>query len=222
MVAISVPVWDAERKNVIGVLARTTHLGDLRDEYAGSIRVQEGEDVTRSVAIIDRRDGQLLDHEWMTVPNLRRLSREQLASLKVPERTMTRLRLGLPRNGQPPPRTTAARCPNYHDPVGSVDEANYGGQWLAAFAHVGDIGWTAVVQEEREAALRPVNEMRQGLVQYGLFAVVASCTLIGLLWYFVYRAMNERHLRFPLVRNGNGTASSGSGSAWARGSDGSS
>jgi hypothetical protein len=216
MVSISVPVWDAEGQNVIGVLARTTHLGELRGEYAGNIRVQEGSDVTRSVAVIDRRDGKLLDHEWMTADNLRHLPQNRLSLLKLPAERMDHLHLGIPAPGQSERTPSKQHCAMYEDPVGAFDPSNYGGHWLASFAHVGEIGWTAVVQEKREAALRPVDEMRRGLVQYGLAALVASCTLIGLLWYFVNRAMTDRKLRLSLSRNGTARNGHGSGSSWDR------
>ena len=65
MVAVSAPVRDAEGK-VIGVLARTTHLGHLLDDYAVGIRGGKGDEVDRVVALYETREGRLLDHPWMT------------------------------------------------------------------------------------------------------------------------------------------------------------
>jgi hypothetical protein len=63
---------------------------------------------------------------------------------------------------------------------------------VAAFALIEDTGWAAIVQERRSAALQPVEDMKRGLVKYGIFALLGSCALIGVLWYFVGRALNDR------------------------------
>ncbi len=51
MVALSVPVWNADQTEVIGVLARTTHLGQLLSQYEFSIAGPES--VARTIALID-------------------------------------------------------------------------------------------------------------------------------------------------------------------------
>ena len=62
--------------------------------------------------------------------------------------------------------------------------------------------WVAVVQERRTAALEPVQEMKLRLTRTGLWALVGSCGLIGLLWYFVGRALIDRTPRlWPLRPN---------------------
>ena len=63
---------------------------------------------------------------------------------------------------------------------------------MAAFSPVGQTGWTAIVQERRSMALRPVEEMRSWLIQYGLIVLVTCCLLIFTVWYFVMRVLKER------------------------------
>ena len=204
MVAISVPVWNEDQTRVIGVLARTTHLGELLSDHADKIR-GGADDVDRTFALIDHRDFKLLDHPWMTPANLASLPRQSLEDLRLDERmaaSLADLAITSDDAGNPSAGHTTGREAAYRDPVGAVDPDRYGGVWLAAFCSVGNTGWTAVVQEKREEALRPIEEMQQGLWRYGLVALLGACTLIGVLWYFVYRAMNERVLRVSMARNG--------------------
>ena len=44
---------------------------------------------------------------------------------------------------------------------------HFGGSWLAAFAIIDGAGWAAIVQEPQDAALSPVEDMKQGLVRSG-------------------------------------------------------
>lgn len=194
MVAISVPVWDAQRKEVIGVLARTMHLEHLLGDYRRILggMLEQGDTVNRSIALVDRRDWELLAHPWMTPERMRDLPRDQSTSFKLSGPVAEQLAALQKANGHAALPAGTDRNESYEDPVGKVDPRGYGGVWLAAFAPVGNTGWTAVVQERKEPALKPVEEMRRGLVQYALWAVLAGCGLIALLWYFVMRALNDR------------------------------
>ncbi len=201
MVAVSVPVWDSEGKHVIGVLARTTHLGQLLAEDKESIRGQGGEEINRMIALVDNRDWKLLDHPWIE-ENLQDLPVESSGSLtldKTKIAKLTRLRT----NGSANKLNRDDRDDNYEDPVGRIDPRSYGGKWLAAFCPVGDTGWTAIVQERRSAAMTPVAQMQAGLMRYAMWALLVSGTLIGAMWYFVLRALNDRSLR-NWNRNGSG------------------
>jgi hypothetical protein len=44
--------------------------------------------------------------------------------------------------------------------------------------------------------------MRGNMLRYGIWALLVGCSLIGLLWYFVTRALNEQGLRFWSSRSG--------------------
>ena len=202
MVAISVPIWETDRRQkVIGVLARTMHLDQLLADYGQDISSQD-----RIVALVEAGDWKLLHHPWLA---------DQMAEKKdIPDEIFDRLTLDPQfierlqaldvRHLLGEPTTGQDRVVNdYVDPVGreGLGGGEYSGHWLAAFAPVGDIGWTVIVQERRQQALEPVDRMQWGMIRYGLSALVASCGLIGLLWLFVNRALSERGLRIGFGRS---------------------
>jgi hypothetical protein len=189
MVAIATPVWaDAGTKqDVIGVVARTMHIADLLSQWE---RLIAGEDALpdrreRFLALADTsgRPGApvtLLDHPWMSVGNLaeRAHNDEELdklmAELKMHDDEADNLRSG-------------DHDARYHDPIADVDAA-YGGEWLAAFAPVGETNWVAIVQEQRAAALAPVGELNRVFLFAGLAALGLFAVLLAVLWYLINRA----------------------------------
>jgi hypothetical protein len=219
MVALSVPVWDSDDekdRRVIGVLARTSELGELLSSFEQG-RHGSGADVDRVIALVDSRDGRLLSHPWMTAQHLKEISPEDFRTLRLPDATLARL-AAEPADGPAPadvPESDADgtdylssrdRHDDYEDPVGGLshdpEAAAYRGRWLAAFAPVGDpaslvgdTGWTAVIQERREKALESIGKMRSRLVRYVAWGLALTGSLLGLLWYFVMRALSGRRLR---------------------------
>jgi serine/threonine protein kinase len=216
MVAISVPVRD-ETGKIIGVLARTSHLGELLAEYEQSIQGDSTDGVNRVIALVDVRSGRLLDHPWMTKQHLENIPDVTFRKLAVSDEVTRRLqRLG---KREKTSKTSGFddRIDAFEDPVGHINmpatkryreqrlaALRYRGQWLAAFSPVGRTGWAAVVQERRASALYPIEEMRGNILRYGIWALLVGCGLIGLLWYFVSRALNEQGLRFWSTRGGQG------------------
>lgn len=189
MVAISVPVFD-ENKNVIGVLARTTHLGELLSDH-----VAEGTgEVDRIVALIDARDGRLLDHPWMTPENLKSVRSSDLLAVDATLQLKLKQLINTSKGGLIEPGID--RDAVYKDPIGQMAPDDYGADWLAAFEPVGDTGWIAVVQERRREALLPIEVMRGGMITNALMALVVAGGLIVLLLYFVKRGLSDRGLRF--------------------------
>lgn len=193
MVAWSVPVRDDEG-NVIAVLARTTHLDQLLADYdlQGASTRHDDEvhqlngngRVHRVVTLVDGRDGKFLNHEWMSTPEFRALSPEAREKLFLPDRHRESL------SGLNAGRIVVLE--DFDDHFAERDPEAYGGTWLAACAPVGDTGWVAVIQERRGHALEPVEQMRTNLFLQGLAAIIVGGSLIGLLWYFVNRALAER------------------------------
>ncbi|MCH7987815.1 MAG: protein kinase, partial [Planctomycetes bacterium] len=197
MVAIAVPVFDPnDSDKVIGVLARTTHLGELLDNYEQTIRggtSENGETIDRVVALVQSSDWKLLDHPWMTPDRLKNL----------PEEVFDRLTIDFPKNSKVIEKLTSSTNQNglaegesqshetYFDPVAKVEVASagatkrYGGEWLAAFSPVGKTGWTVIVQERKSAAMGPVEAIRVGLMEWVLWAFVLFLVLIILAWTFV-------------------------------------
>ena len=193
MVAIAVPIWDVKHENVLGVLARTTHLDQLLTGYDKSIRGDSENSGDRKIALIDNRDGKVLAHPRMTADNLRSMSREEVGRLVLKQKHLDQLQLFKLTQKKDQMSQIPAVVNDYHDPVESVLSADsHDNEWLAAFSPIGTTGWTAVVQERRSMALRPVTEMRNWLIQYGLIVLVTSCLLIFTVWYFVMRVLKER------------------------------
>ncbi|MFK7777950.1 MAG: serine/threonine protein kinase [Gimesia sp.] len=188
MIAVAVPIWDSNHENVLGVLARTTHLDQLLTGYDKSIRGDSENNGDRKIALIDNRDGKILAHPRMTTDALRSMTREEVDRLVLDEKHLDQLQLFKLAQKQSQLNPVPAVMDDYHDPVESVLSADKNDNiWLAAFSPIGTTGWTAVVQERRSMALRPVVEMRSWLIQYGLIVLAASCLLIFTLWFFVMR-----------------------------------
>ena len=251
MIAISVPIFEPENppqllaifpgpegivvpiymppppapRRVIGILARTAHLGQLLTEYGEHIRSEN-----RLIALADARSSQLLDHPWMTPEHLDALLGVSAASpsdgvhahsesgaaalgkLQLFNSTKTILSGASQRDADGNIRNGTVRDPSYRDPISRLDPDKYGGEWLAALARVGNTGWTVIVQERKAASLRPVSELRSETLRYGLAALAVSAALIAVLWYFVLRAVNDRVLRTGQWRSeGHRTESSTTG-----------
>lgn len=191
MVALSVPIYrtgESGGREFAGILARTTHLGELLAEYGRRIAAEEEGRNVRFVALVDRREGKLLDHPWMTSENVKSLEDATFAKLTLPPAVLERL-ASLPEDEA----NGALRLDEYEDPLAQV-APEYADVWLAAFTPVGTTGWMAVVQERKETALRPVEKIRSDMIRYGLGGLAVACALIALLWYFVMRALNDRGL----------------------------
>lgn len=187
MVALSVPVWNEDHTEVIGVLARTTHLGQLLSQYEFSIAGPES--VARTISLIDSRNGRVLDHSRFASDEVleRAVADHSSEQLRIDEQTAKLLK-------ESP--TGSIRLDAYRDPLSVIDPDASGGEWLAAFAPIGETGWTAVVQERVASVLRPVNQLQARLVRYAWFAFGICGLVVGSMWYFVLKRVNEGRLRF--------------------------
>lgn len=202
-VTVSVPIRD-ESDRIIGVLGRSTQLGHLMDDYGKGIR--GGVDVDRVAALLetklDQADPrvQLLSHPWMTQPQMTQL-KDAYDKLVLNEKDAEVVINHFKKNHDALP---AIGLQTYSDPVGNIsDEASlpenpsspYQGEWLAAFVPIEDTDWATVVQERRDAALTPIADMQHEMLRYALGGLIASCALVGALWYFVFRALSDRTSR---------------------------
>lgn len=200
IVAMTVPVWDAAQERVIAVLGRTTSLSQLLSQYEVSIRGRDG--VSRTIALVDRRDWRLLDHSGLKNTNVRALlSSDEFRALHLDETIIPRIEEAEEQaksGGSSTPRMDREiriSLPDYHDPLSTVSPDDFGGDWLASFCPVGLTGWTAIVQERKATVLQPVYEMKQQLVFYAWFGLSIGGLVVAGLWYFVLRAINERGIR---------------------------
>ncbi len=214
MVALAVPIWDeahwewveSGRKNedpgrVIGVMARTIHISELLRQWEHTIRdphsIADPNDRFLALAAFKRTDRgtetTLLDHPWMTRENLQEAIGSDgddeaknarldafMSKLKLSDRETLHLET-LVAGGRD------HREGRYIDPF-SRHEAEFGGTWLAAFAPVPETTWIAIVQERRENAEAPVQEVQRVFETYGLVAALVFGVLLAIVWYFLYRA----------------------------------
>lgn len=207
MVAISVPVWDAQHESVLGILARTKELGKFQTQF-GRGMLSPGEENARIIALVDRRAGwQLIDHPWMTPENMKQHPRAA-GALTLHPRLVARLEAAYgdaEGSGGPPD----VRIEDYVDPICAVSPqaaSDYGGVWLAAISPIANTTWMAVVQEPRERAWEPVEEMKSGLIEYGAWALAICFGFIMVLWVLVIRALRERAFRIrPRPDHARGT-----------------
>ncbi|MFT5094998.1 MAG: hypothetical protein ACI93T_003842, partial [Porticoccaceae bacterium] len=195
MVALSVPVWDQNNVNIIGVLARTTHLEQLLSQYRGSIKGSNG--VARTIALADNRNGRLLDHSRLASLDSGEPSPEETSiapalnfelteDVAIPETTLQRIRTA---------GHAAVRLEHYEDPLHQIDPDGSSGEWLAAFSSVGETDWTAIVQERRSDVLRPVFELQNTLRTYAWIAFGIAGSVVAVSWYIVLKSINERGIR---------------------------
>ena len=191
MVALSIPVR-SRNGDVIGVFARTIHLGDLQRDQAHRIQGDHNDSVTRMIALADRRTGQLLDHPWLTSDAIQ-------DSADSPDSLFRQLRIERPDSQIPqlgPPNSPVFVLESYRDPVGDLNEksaAEYRGDWMAAMVPIQSdrTPWLVIVQEKRDAALQPVADMTREARRTAWIAVGTSLTLMGIVWAFVWRALDR-------------------------------
>lgn len=204
MIALSVPIRSPSGE-IIGVFARTAHLGDLQRRLGQDIQGTGAAGTHPEVALADRREAQLLDHPWLTAEVLQRLSEEEskemFRRLRLDETTRDAIRQA----GNSPSASSddgtnhsasrlEVKIANYRDPVGSLTEPSahaYRGEWIAAMAAMKSerMPWLVIVQEQRSRTLTPVSAMEARATRQAWIAVFASIgTMLGI-WFFVWQAL---------------------------------
>ena len=198
-VALSVPVRSADGK-VIGVFARTAHLGDLQRRLRGQMKSADSADsagIERIIALAEirnRGEVRLLDHPCLTEEFLRSAEddaddTELFQQLRFDEDTAGRI--------SSPVSTGSAgevRLPLYRDPVASLSAnaaRSWDGEWMAAMAPVNRTSWMVIVQERRDGVLRPVQMMAATASRQAWFAVSIAAVVVAAVWLLVFRAFNR-------------------------------
>jgi hypothetical protein len=62
---------------------------------------------------------------------------------------------------------------------------------MAAMAPVPGTGWLVIVQERRDAALKPVQTMAVRATQQAWLAVLIALAMMATVWFFVWRAFRQ-------------------------------
>lgn len=207
-VSLSVPIFsgdaDMERGDVLGVFCHAVDLGHFAELHADE---RSGND--QIPVLIDcrsddtRRRGAILEH-----PGLRRLLEQNTPTddrFYLPPDTLERLEKlrGLrqePHSDDPAAAehlNELARIDGYRDPIGG----EYEGHWLAAAEPVEvisrrdrrsrDTGWAVIVQERYQAAVAPVDELRNRLLWQAKVATTVVAVVLAALWGFLISVLNE-------------------------------
>ena len=196
-VALSVPVRN-KAGEVIAVLARSVHLGDLQERMGRLIREPDADRVHRVIALVESRDKgkwRLLDHPYLTesvilAAEKNNTDAEMLERLSLDKSTVQAIKASQADDG-----SSEVRLELYKDPIGGLPDsaaAVYQGDWLAAMAPVSDVGWMVVVQERRDAALLPVKIVAERASrQTWLSVLTTAIALMAVIWSFVWRAYSR-------------------------------
>ena len=207
VVAMSVPIFDPkEGEAVIGVLCRTLTLGSLIKDYQRNWQSKEADGVNRKLAIVDGGDldgehhWQLLAHSWMDDSKLGQITESDFKKLRlegVVDKDVLQDLEQLMRQSRKGEQSSATdgeidRTRRYIDPVNQFDPVTYGGEWLAAFSPVGNTKWVAVVQERKDAALLPVEDLQTRMLNSAIVGVLVVFALVAGSWWLIIALLNER------------------------------
>ncbi len=215
-VALSVPVRDSSGK-IIGIFARTAHLGDLQARLRGRMMTPSRQGVHRVIALAEVRDAQevrLLDHPCLTEELIQEAERgntdlQLFSQLRIGPETAARITSAKDKDGG----MTEVLLESYIDPVSAIripQSAEYEGEWMAALAPIRNTRWMVIVQENRESVLQPVQTMAQKAKQQAWLAVLVAPSLVGMVWFFVWQAsvkLSPRKIA-PAPRTGRHSESS--------------
>lgn len=216
-VALSVPVRNSAGE-IIGVFARTVHLGDLQARLRGQMATGDAAEVERVIALAEIRDGaqvRLLDHPSLTEEFVRSAEvnardEELFQTLTLDADATTEIQ----RANNPEGSRGEVRLNVYRDPIGRINSpaaGRYSGEWLAAMAPVPQTGWMVIVQERRSGVLQPVQTMATRASQQAWLAIVVAVSVVLSVWLFVWRAIMragrsaESHARRPALKDSKNT-----------------
>lgn len=197
-VALSVPIRNTQGE-VIGVLTRSVHLGDLQERMGRLIREPDPDSVHRVVALLEARgknEWRLLDHPYLTEQVVRAAEANDTDAKMFDKLFVDKKNAELIQAAQTHDMASQVNLQSYEDPIGRLSEpgaAAYKGEWLAAMAPVGDTGWMVIVQEPRDDVLKPVEEVAAvGRRQTWLSVLITAFTMMAIIWSFVWRAYAKR------------------------------
>ena len=197
-VALSVPVKNKDGE-VIGVLARSVHLGDLQKRMSQLIQERDEEkNVQRVIALVEARDSthwRLLDHPYLTEEVVHAAEARGADNRLFENLIIDTLTVKAIHEAQKQSQPSEVRLETYVDPVGRLSDpgaADYQGEWLAAMAPVSNVGWMVIVQERRDAALLPVKSVAERASRQTWLSLLSTAiALMAIIWSFVWRAYHR-------------------------------
>lgn len=194
-VALSVPLFAADG-SIIGIFARTVHLGDLQGRLRGRMSTSGQDDVERIIALAEVRDSdevRLLDHPCLTEQFLRNEEDQARDDALFRELSLDPdAASSIQKLLKSPGDAAEARLRLYFDPAGKIQSSvaqPWAGEWMAAVAPVHGTRWAVIVQERRSGVLEPILQMERNARRQLALAAAAAAGLIVLGWMFVWRAV---------------------------------
>jgi serine/threonine protein kinase len=196
-VALSVPVRN-KAGQVIAVLSRSVHLGDLQVRMGRLIQEPDEDSVQRVIALVESRDKEewrLLDHPYLTESVIHAAERNNTDAAMLEKLSLDQSTVNAIETAQAKDSSSEVRLELYKDPIGGLPDSGaalYQGDWLAAMAPVSDVGWMVIVQERRDAALIPVQIVAERASrQTWLSVLTTAVALMAVIWSFVWRAYSR-------------------------------
>jgi hypothetical protein len=180
VVAVSTPIFDdSQEGKFLGVMAITAEVGNL---------IEEPDDERQFAVLADRREGDnpgvILQHPLFkkmidkTGQLDERFKNYRVSAADLPD--------------------TPERERNYVDPIAN-DEAGgaYRRDWLARMEPVkvrdADTGWVVIVQKAYDEAIgTTLSDLRQGLIRYGIAALVMITLVMVFLWGLTLKMSAKR------------------------------
>ncbi|WP_437187940.1 protein kinase domain-containing protein [Planctomicrobium sp. SH668] len=193
MVAIAAPVWDSENTKVIGVLARTIHISDLLKQWEERIAGHSDqhthvEDHDRILSLIDMREDPplILDH-----PSLNPRVQNATPVPAGTDRTSSSFQLSADTELELNQAIRDGKgIAKFKDPFAEINP-HYAGEWLAAVAKLPDIDWITIVQERKDDAIRPMEDLYWIFLRYALALLAIFGVMLSVLWWLVQRVIRS-------------------------------
>ena len=195
-VALSVPVRNTAG-NVIGVFARTAHLGDLQSRLRGQMTGKGTAGIERVIALAEIRNNsqvRLLDHPCLTEEFLRTAEQNSADSELFQQLSLDPQIALLIESEKGRPAAEEVRLPFYYDPIGRLTAPAakaWSGEWMAALSTVKRTSWMVIVQERRDGVLQPVQHMAASASRQAWLAVSIAVAVVAIVWLIVFRAFNR-------------------------------
>jgi hypothetical protein len=221
MVVFSVPIASVASGKTLGVLCMAVELGDFSELWSGNdgtaglsitlVQTKPDSKDPRAAKEQTPNEGLILEH-----PELKRLRAQgqQVAEFYLQtDRVESLRRWGIQQEAALRKKGAAANSSetnyvidDFFDPVGKT-HTQYQGRWLAAaepvvfFRRTGsgdnvetvpiNCGWTVIVQENYQDAIRPVQDLERKFAfqVIGFFALIIVVVLA--LWVFVARGLSD-------------------------------
>ncbi len=171
ILTISAPLKDPDDPaKTVGLLAGTFHVTDLYEWVLAA-----GFDARRGFPVLVNDRQQILAHQDRDAVDRKIRPRADANPEPLESALFRDLSAG---------RKAAGADAHYVDPLD-------GRTYMAGYAAAETSRWVVVVQQDRDAALQPMQRLREQLVWFGLLALAVGITLTSALWVWLIRMLRR-------------------------------